>query len=145
MPGCVDNSGNLSGTGVPFTEGETDPGNYATYRPDVYDPWPEGIGPPYYRTVVGEWENSGSPYGTFDQGGNVGEWTEAVRLGTYRVVRGGSFLWIDYGCSLHASWRDHGYPTNESSGAGFRLAWVPEPATLLILALGSVGVLRRQR
>ena len=29
------------------------------------------IGSPYYRTVVGEFELSDSPYGTFDQGGNV--------------------------------------------------------------------------
>ncbi len=31
-----------------------------------------------------------SPYGTFDQGGNVGEWNEA-HFGSYRGVRGGSF------------------------------------------------------
>jgi len=29
------------------------------------------IGSPYWRTEVGEFENSDSPYGTFDQGGNV--------------------------------------------------------------------------
>ena len=29
------------------------------------------IGSPYYRTEVGEFQNSGSAYGTFDQGGNV--------------------------------------------------------------------------
>ena len=31
------------------------------------------IGAPYWRTVVGEFENSESPYGTFDQSGNVNE------------------------------------------------------------------------
>ena len=31
-----------------------------------------------YTTVVGEFQNSDSPYGTFDQGGNVWEWNEAV-------------------------------------------------------------------
>ena len=31
VPGYVNDSGNLSGSGTPFTEGGTDPGNYATY------------------------------------------------------------------------------------------------------------------
>ena len=34
------------------------------------------IGEPYCTTEVGEFENSASPYGTFDQGGNVWEWNE---------------------------------------------------------------------
>ena len=36
------------------------------------------IGSPYYTTEVGEFENSESPYGTFDQGGNIWEWNETV-------------------------------------------------------------------
>ena len=36
-------------------------------------------------TVVGEFQNSDSPYGTFDQGGNVWEWNEAI-LYQYRGV-----------------------------------------------------------
>ena len=70
-PGYVNNSGNLSGTSTPFADGVTDPGNYATYDGDGD---PNGVGSPYYRTNVGEWEASASPYGTFDQGGNVWEW-----------------------------------------------------------------------
>ncbi len=60
-PAYVDDSGNLSGTGDPFIEGSIDPGNYASYV--------HNIGDPYLRTIVGEWENSAGPYGTFDQGG----------------------------------------------------------------------------
>ncbi len=46
---------------------------------------------PYYTTLAGEFQNSASPYGTFDQGGNVWEWTEAVSYNRHRVIRGGSY------------------------------------------------------
>ena len=142
-PGYVNNSGNLSGTGNPFTEGGTDPGNYTTYDGDLGT---KGIGSPYYRTEVGEWENSDSPYDTFDQGGNVWEWNEAVLLGLYRGLRGGGFN--NYGGPLHAAFRydDGNYTTYEVSYLGFRVASeVPEPATIMMLALGGVGLLKRRR
>jgi len=65
------------------------------------------IGSPYYRTPVGEFELSDSPYGTFDQGGNVWEWNEAIvyhdSTYVFRGLRGGSFgLGGSY---LHASSR----------------------------------------
>ena len=134
-PGYVNNSGNLSGTGNPFTEGGTDPGNYATYNGDAD---PDGIGSPYWRTVVGEWENSASPYGTFDQGGNAREWNEAVLLPSYssRGVRGGS---IGHPVtSLHVSNRSHHRPANEDFLIGFRVASsqvIPEPSTFVIWSL----------
>jgi formylglycine-generating enzyme required for sulfatase activity len=55
----------------------TDPGNNATFWNNGYT-----IGSPYYRTEVGDHENSDSPYGTFDQGGNVWEWNEAIIIGS---------------------------------------------------------------
>ncbi len=63
----------------------TNPGNNANYYSSGYL-----IGSPYYRTLVGEFELSDSPYGTFDQGGNVWEWNETRVLGSSRLVRGGS-------------------------------------------------------
>lgn len=118
-----------------------DPGNYATYDNDGT---PYGLGSPYYRTEVGEHENSASPYGTFDQGGNVWEWNESI-IGTERGLRGGSFYGVDID-DLRASDRSGGgVPTIYTGEVGFRLvSKVPDPSAIGLL-LGGVGVLRRSR
>ena len=75
------------------------------------------IGSPYYRTVVGEFELSDSPYGTFDQGGNVWEWNETAVFSSSRGLRGGSF--IDFSrttCSRPTASYDD--PTTESDSYG---------------------------
>ena len=140
-PGYINDSGEYSGTGGIFTEVGTDPGNYATYDRDGGIP---GIGLPYWRTEVGEHEQSESPYGTFDQGGNVTEWYETIRHGSYRGVLGGAFdtVWTS---ELSAEARFGYIPSSESSRIGFRVAEVPEPATLSLLALGGLAILRRRR
>ena len=79
----------------------TNPGNNANYYISNY-----AIGSPYYRTVVGEFELSDSPYGTFDQGGNVWEWNETAVSSSSRGLRGGSFS-DSYSDYLHASYRNH--------------------------------------
>jgi formylglycine-generating enzyme required for sulfatase activity len=116
----------------------TDPGNNATFYDRSYT-----IGT-YYRTEVGEHENSDSPYGTFDQGGNVWEWNEAV-IYACRGLRGGSFS--DEVNLLLASYRYNsiGNPAYESSRGGFRVSEVPEPASMAVLVLGSIGMLLRRR
>lgn len=134
------------------SDGYTDPGNHANYN--YTGSFPSGctIGSPYYRTNVGEFENSGSVYGTFDQGGNVWEWNEAIVLeGQFyapRNLRGGSFHWNDK--YLLASSRDattyyYSLPTLEENGIGFRVVQVPESSSIIALAGGLVGLLGIRR
>jgi len=124
-------------------DGYTDPGNHANYNDKGY----YTIGSPYYRTDVGEFENSASAYGTFDQGGNVWEWNEALVSGAYRCVRGNSFGDSDIG--LRASYRVNYGPAGEGSGLGFRVSEVvPEPSAILALGSGILalaGLIRRKR
>jgi formylglycine-generating enzyme required for sulfatase activity len=40
-------------------------------------------------TNVGAYALSDSPYGTYDQGGNVSEWNETIHFTTNRGSRGG--------------------------------------------------------
>ena len=70
---------------------DPDPGNNATFSGGTVGDWT--IGAPYYRTEVGAHENSASPYGTFDQGGNVQEFNETVPEPDIRGIRGGSWFW----------------------------------------------------
>jgi formylglycine-generating enzyme required for sulfatase activity len=77
---------------------DPDPGNNATFYDSGYT-----IDSPYYTTVVGAHENSASAYGTFDQGGNLWEWNEAVLYTTSRGIRGGS--WYGSAGPLSASSR----------------------------------------
>jgi formylglycine-generating enzyme required for sulfatase activity len=121
-------------------------GNNANYYTNVVDlPIDSGK----YTTLAGEFQNSDSPYGTFDQGGNVYEWNETIDSGSYRGLRGGAF--DRYGVfSLSAAWRyDYHFDsvelTDESFFLGFRVSEVPEPATLSLLAVGGLLALRRRR
>ena len=102
----------------------TDPGNNATFHISKHD---YTIGSPYVRTEVGAHENSDSPYGTFDQGGNIWEWNEAIRNWSYRCARGGS-AYDGSTNQLRASSIISGDPTSEDYTMGFRVSEVYEPA-----------------
>ena len=102
-------------------------------------------------TAVGAYTSALSPYGTWDQSGNVWEWNEAIIDSSYRGSRGGS--WDSYYSSLlSSSYRDYVEPANESKIDGFRVASlsspasVPEPGSLAVWAvLGGIGLCWRRR
>jgi formylglycine-generating enzyme required for sulfatase activity len=89
-------------------------------------------------TSKGSYSGSASPYGTFDQGGNVMEWNEAIISGSNRGVRGGPF---DAEPAFLDAWaRASVGPTNEFYWIGFRLAMIPEPGTGVLVIAGLLGL-----
>jgi sulfatase modifying factor 1 len=111
---------------------DPDLGNNANFYQDGYT-----IGGPYYTTEVGAFKNSDSPYGTFDQGGNLSEWNEEVIDLSSRGLRGGG--WFGYSGRLLASDRVSYYPTIEGYIIGFRVASVPEPASITLMLCGGLA------
>jgi formylglycine-generating enzyme required for sulfatase activity len=130
---------------------DPDPGNNATFQRSPGADFT--IGAPYWRTEVGAHENSESPYGTFDQGGNVLEFNETVPETDIRGIRGGSWFWGDISkfsrpLDMHSS--------DEFSDLGFRVATLELPAppvpalsgrgrlaVLLVFAFAGAIALRR--
>lgn len=96
-------------------------------------------------TDVGAYALAASPYGTFDQMGNLWEWNEAIFVSN-RGRRGGS--WNTAFATLAA---DPGMgslsPTGtDSNQSGFRVASaVPEPGTMGLLGIGAVLLAYRRR
>jgi formylglycine-generating enzyme required for sulfatase activity len=101
----------------------------------------------YPLTNVGAYTLSASPYGTFDQGGNVYEWNETRIYEPehfQRSIRGGSW-YSDLYWDLRASNWDTATLTDESQYISFRLASIPEPSTLLLGAMSGLGLSWRRR
>ena len=129
-------------------DGYIDPGNHCNYLKVAFT-----IGSLYFRTKVGEFENSASAYGTFDQGGNLFEWMEDKKDTVSRILRGASYQDQDAelaGGFLRSNTRDWNWSIVRDRCVGFRIAKaVPEPSSILALLSGLAGVgglaIRRKR
>ena len=121
-----------------------------TNNANFYDYYDTGNGgytnPPDYLTTVGTFAASPGPYGTFDMGGDVWQWNEAI-IRSFRGLRGGS--WVDISVNLASSdGGSYDVPGVGGDSLGFRVASVPEPGSITLLVAGVVGGLvcwRRRR
>ena len=100
-------------------------------------------------TDVGTYSGDPSYYGTFDQGGNVWEWNDAV-ISSSRGIRGGS--WNSIFLNIPSNTRANSDPSLENfefDGFGFRLASsvaaVPEPSAMVLTALFGAGLVCRRK
>lgn len=114
------------------------------YATSPYGPWAVGSG-------------SEELNGTFDMMGNVWEWMEnpyfvgnTIYPGVYtpdsgRSVRGGSYSYYgDSSYSLSSLARYINSPEIGGENFGFRVASIPEPTSLLLLALGGMALRYRR-
>ncbi len=117
----------------------TNPGdNVANYDKGVI--WNGQVG---HVITVGS-AGSTSYYGTFDQGGNLWEWNEAI-VDSLQGIRGGSWT-LTSADVLVATNRIGLHPTSDSPVTGFRVATVPEPqlpALIVLFGSGWLGLRRR--
>ena len=104
-----------------------------------------------YLTDVGAYSLASSPYGTFDQAGNVWEWLEAINPRSAvaaREIRGGGWYTLSLDSGYTARRRQIFLdPVEEHPNLGFRVASVPEPTTLALasIAAAAVTMLSRRR
>ncbi len=120
---------------------------YSTYANGTGVAPTAGVDTNYDWVISAPW-NIGSgteeQNGTFDMMGNVWEWNETFFDSSSRGIRGGSYTDGGDGITLASDYRNREDMYDEGSNAGFRVASVPEPATLLLFASGAV-MLRRKR
>jgi len=128
--------GNVSGSGS----------NQANYWNGVYSVTQSSSDDPNqnYLTTVGSFTGSASYYGTYDQSGNVYNWSDALVNSQDPVIRGGSWYYAG-GAGNVASYTHYNFtPTLANYSVGFPVASsitaVPEPSTWAMMAVG-VGAL----
>lgn len=95
---------------------------------------------------VGAYSFSSSFYGTFDQGGNVYEWTEQLvdDQGIRHIGRGGSYETEHHRLAASSRLAIQNFPPGYRS-VGFRLATVvPEPSSGILWTLCGIGIYARR-
>ena len=100
-----------------------------------------------YLTDVGAFSSSASAYNTYDQGGNVMEWSDAVAAtnASRRLASGGSWAANEFVLASANSREDFDPSSDEYGFIGFRLATVPEPSTYALLLMAGAGWLLWRR
>ena len=96
--------------------------------------------PTHLLTPVGAFAASPGPYGTYDMGGDLWKWNEAIIGSVSRGLRGGDcHLDSNY---LTASYRSYNSPAADGwSTVSLRVASVPEPGGLAMLFVGAISLL----
>ena len=89
-----------------------------------------GSNPPYDLTVVGQFAGSPSAFGTYDQGGDVFQWNEAL-VGAGRQICGGAYAGPSSFLESDSTFSSQ--PSEYESVLGFRVAVVPEPDSIAIV------------
>ncbi len=91
-----------------------------------------------------------SPFGTVGQAGNVLDWEETELdlsnddPGGARGARGGDFFLTINDLNLSSTFRNHSLPFREGLNTGFRIASIPEPTTIWLIASGWICLLSRR-
>ncbi len=126
-----------------FTPGRdiNDPnGNNANYMTGAS---PASIDSGYFMSNAGEFQNSTSAFGTYDQGGNVWEWNELTKSGSFRGARGGSFATNT--SQMQSSIYNTTFPnTTFIADFGFRVVLLPESSFLAPLVISAALLITRR-
>ncbi len=94
-------------------------------------------------TLVGAFLAASSYYGTFDQAGNLSEYTGTVTQSQFYVSRGGG--WGDTSAGLRSTARPGDGGVSTQPYQGFRVATVPEPSGAVLAGLGAAIFSTRRR
>jgi formylglycine-generating enzyme len=107
--------------------------------------------PVNFLTPVGAFAATTSAYGLYDMGGDVFQWTEtnSTVITSNKVLRGVSYNIFDsyLGAGPNTTLPGQGqFALDQNQTIGFRVAFIPEPASALLMVAGVAALsLRRRR